>query len=427
MNYRNKANLTLLGVSIGFLISLLIQHFLGKNFYTELLMAVMEAALVGGAADWFAITAIYGKPLGVAYHTEIVPRNREKIIDSISSLVENELLSVSSLESRIDKMKLGDKITNLSDERKAYVEEKLLDASNYVVASIGNEHLKDFICDFRKKHIHKINAAELVRNAAGKVYENKSDEILDFIISSGIDFLKSENGPKYIYDIIYKIKREKTSGFLSRIGLAMMGKSENDVVDIDVLTDSVVEKAIEKIETLKEKDNSYRLNLDNAVKTYINNLDQYENEIEDIKNYITRDSNIEVLIEKLLSKTKVQIGSEEKEMTKAASYLFIILKKAFYSILNDEKAVHSIENTIKKAVVKLISSKHYVIGKMVRDTLDEFDNDKLNAFIDDKVGDDLQWIRINGSVVGSFVGLIIFLVVYFVYNPYIVPFIRGIF
>lgn len=426
MNYRNKANLTLLGVSIGFLISLIIQHFVGKNFYTELLMAVTEAALVGGAADWFAITAIYGKPLGIAYHTELVPRNREKIIESISSLVENELLSVSSLESRIGKIKLGDKIVNLSDERKAYVEEKLLEVSNYVVASIDREQLKDFICDLRKKYIHKINVTELVRDAAGKIYENKNDEILDFIINSGIDFLNSERGPKYIYDIIYKIKKEKTSGFLSKIGLAMMGKNENDVVDIDVLSDSVVEKAIEKLETLKEKDNFYRVDLDNDIKIYINNLDKYENEIEDIKSYITRDSNIEVLIEKLLSKTTMEIGSEEKEMTKAASYLFIILKKAFYSILNDEKAVHSIENTIKKAVAKLISSKHYVIGKMVRDTLDEFDNNKLNAFIDDKVGDDLQWIRINGSVVGSFVGLIIFLVVYFVYNPYIAPFIRGI-
>lgn len=427
MNYRNKANLTLLGVSIGFFISLIIQHFLGKNFYTELLMAVMEAALVGGAADWFAITAIYSKPLGVAYHTEIVPRNREKIIDSISSLVENELLSVSSLESRIDKMKLGDKIINLSDERKAYAEKKLLEVSDYIVSNISSDQLKEFICNLRKRYTHKINAAELVKNAAEKVYGNKNNEILDFIISSGVDFLKSENGPKYIHDIIYKIKKEKTSGFLSKIGLAMMGKSENDVVDIDVLTDSVVEKAIEKLETLKEKDNYYRREMDNAVKAYIDNLNQYENQIEDVKNYITRDHNVEVLIEKLLSKTTVQIGSEEIEMSKASSYLFIILKKAFYSILNDEKAVYSIENAIKKAVVKLINSKHYVIGKMVRDTLDEFDNSKLNAFIDDKVGDDLQWIRINGSVVGSFAGLVIFLIVYFIYNPYIAPFIRGIF
>lgn len=426
MNYKNKANLTLLGVSIGFLISLVIQHFLGKNFYTELLMAVMEAALVGGAADWFAITAIYSKPLGVSYHTEIVPRNREKIIESISTLVENDLLSVSSLESRIDKIKLGDKLKSLSYNKKAYIESKILDISNYIVSSIDREHFKSFICDLRKKYIHKISATDLVKNAAGNIYENKNNEILDFMINAGIDFLKSENGPKYVYDAIYKIKSEKTSGFFSRIGLAMMGKTENDVVDIDILSDAFVKKAIKKLEELKEKDNSYRNDLDNAIKDYISNIDEYENEIEELKNYITRDSNIEILIEKLFSMTTAQICDEEKEVPKIAAYLFEVLRKTFYSILNSEREITSIENVIKKAVVKLINSKHYVIGKMVRDTLDEFDNNKLNAFIDDKVGDDLQWIRINGSVVGSFVGFIIFLIVYFIYNPYIVPFIRGI-
>lgn len=427
MNYKNKANLTLIGVGIGFLIALAIQYWVGKNFYTEMLMAVMEAALVGGAADWFAITAIYSKPLGVSYHTEIVPRNREKIIDSLSNFVENDLLSVSSLESRIDKIKLGDKLNNLSDKKKAYVEQKLLDASNYFVSSIGKEHFQNFIFALREKYIYKLNASELVKSAAENIYESKNGEILNFAIDSGIGFLKSEKGIKYVYDIIYKIKQEKTSGFLSRIGLAMMGKTEDDVVDIDVLTDSFVEKAIEKLEMLKQEDDSYRKDLDNAIKNYIANINKYEGELESIKNHITRDSNVEALIEKLFSTTTIEICNKAKDISNAASYLFAIFKKIFYSILENEKAIYGIETTVKKAVIKLIDSKHYVIGKMVRDTLNEFDNDKLNAFIDDKVGDDLQWIRINGSVVGSFAGFIIFLIVYFVYNPYIAPFIRGLF
>ncbi|MFL0252344.1 DUF445 family protein [Clostridium neuense] len=427
MNYRNKANLTLLGVSIGFLFSIAIGHFFGKNFYTEMLMTIMEAALVGGAADWFAITAIYSKPLGVAYHTEIVPKNREKIIESISNFVENDLLSASSLESRIDKIKLCDRVVELSKNKKAYIEGRILQISNYIVSSVGEKNLEGFIFALREKYIYRLNTVKLIKDTSGKIYESKSNEILDFVIDIGIDFLNSEKGTQYIYDIIYKIKQEKTSGFFSRIGLAMMGKTENDVVDIDSLTAIFVEKAIEKLRELKEEDNSYRIDLHNAIKAYIDNIDKYEDELEKIKNYIVRDSNIKVLIQKLFSVTTVDICREEKESTTAALYLFEILKKVFYNVLENKKVLCSIETAVKKLVIKLIDSKHYIIGKMVRDTLNEFDNNKLNAFIDNKVGDDLQWIRINGSVVGSFIGFIIFLIVYFIYNPYIVPFIRRIF
>ena len=62
--------------------------------WLEVVAAGFEAAVVGGLADWFAVTALFRHPLGLPIpHTAIIPNRREKIIESIVSMVQNEWLS----------------------------------------------------------------------------------------------------------------------------------------------------------------------------------------------------------------------------------------------------------------------------------------------------------------------------------------------
>ena len=69
-----------------------------------------EAALIGGIADWFAVTALFKKPLGISWHTEIVPRNREQIIEKVSQMVGQELLSQDSIRTWIAGLKPADRL-----------------------------------------------------------------------------------------------------------------------------------------------------------------------------------------------------------------------------------------------------------------------------------------------------------------------------
>ena len=84
-----------------------------------------------------------------------------------------------------------------------------------------------------------------------------------------------------------------------------------------------------------------------------------------------------------------------------------------------------IDNILKEMLEKIIRSQHYLIGEIVKETLEAFTNERLNQFIEEKVGDDLQWIRINGSIVGASAGLLIYLFTNLVYSPYVVPVIHG--
>jgi len=83
----------------------------------------------------------------------------------------------------------------------------------------------------------------------------------------------------------------------------------------------------------------------------------------------------------------------------------------------DQSKQDWIEGYLKQFLSKIIDTEHRLIGQTVRDTLDEFTEERLIAFIEDKVGEDLSRIRINGSLVGAGIGALLFLLLHGVYDP----------
>jgi uncharacterized membrane-anchored protein YjiN (DUF445 family) len=81
---------------------------------------------------------------------------------------------------------------------------------------------------------------------------------------------------------------------------------------------------------------------------------------------------------------------------------------------NSREDQAALDAYVKKALTGIIEENHSFIGSMVRQKLDKFSNDMLVELIEDKAGDDLQIIRINGSVVGGLVGLAIFLLTFWI-------------
>ncbi|MDD4297106.1 MAG: DUF445 family protein [Eubacteriales bacterium] len=96
-NNKTRADILLAAVFILFAAATLLKYLYKESFFAGLLAFTFEAALVGGIADWFAVTALFKKPLGFPWHTAIIPNNRDSIIKSVSDLVSNELLSTEAI------------------------------------------------------------------------------------------------------------------------------------------------------------------------------------------------------------------------------------------------------------------------------------------------------------------------------------------
>jgi uncharacterized membrane-anchored protein YjiN (DUF445 family) len=134
-----KASITLCFSVIGLFISALFYD----SFAGAMLTACFAAAMIGGIADWFAVNALFRKPLGIRYKTEILPRKREKIFNDIVDMVQNTLLSKENIKKQLGRYSMPHLILR------------------YLEQNHGKEDLKILISQIFKDAISKINPGEL--------------------------------------------------------------------------------------------------------------------------------------------------------------------------------------------------------------------------------------------------------------------------
>ena len=81
-------------------------HFPEGNVFADGFLFVAEAALVGGMADWFAVTALFEKPLGFPWHTAILPKRREQFINASVAMIQKQFFSKRNMISHVEKLHL---------------------------------------------------------------------------------------------------------------------------------------------------------------------------------------------------------------------------------------------------------------------------------------------------------------------------------
>ena len=101
MDRFNRADKTLCVLFVCFLVVLALRTLYPQYIIFELLLFCSEASLVGGIADWFAVTALFKKPLGFPFHTAILPSRRDAFINSCVRMLQTEFLSKRKIYRRI--------------------------------------------------------------------------------------------------------------------------------------------------------------------------------------------------------------------------------------------------------------------------------------------------------------------------------------
>jgi len=111
MSYRQRANSILVLSFFCFGLVFFWWYTHENGFWEELVFFVVQSALIGSIADWFAVTALFDKPLGVPYHTELIYNHREQLINAMTTVVSEKLLKPHMWEEKLDKFSLTSKIS----------------------------------------------------------------------------------------------------------------------------------------------------------------------------------------------------------------------------------------------------------------------------------------------------------------------------
>lgn len=370
-------------------------------FKIPMLQAFSEAAMVGGIADWFAVVALFRHPLGIPiWHTAIIPTKKNEIGENLGNFVSEEFLNREKLEIKIDEFNFATKASEwLSHDENANKIANLVVVNVIpgVLRTIKDEDIKHFIQVQFKEKLEGINFGEWVALALEPLQKgNVKDELLTNVLN--VMSVELSNNK----DLIRKKVKESTP-FLS-FGLAdksitegvfngladFLNEAKKPGSDIRIKIDEYVYNFLDKVKNSEEM----RIKINNMILSFAGKkeVQDYINGIwDEIKLSITND------IEK----------GDESSIKKNISGL---IQGFGNGIKEDPVMIDKINNFIKNDLLSILLNNKKVIGDLISSTVKSWDGKEVSEKLELEIGKDLQYIRINGTLVGGLIGLIIYAV-----------------
>lgn len=406
-----KATVTLALVSAGFLAS----YPFSNGVWGGLATSGFEAAMVGGLADWFAVTALFRKPLGIPYRTALIPRNRERIFNALADMVENELLTKENIKKALDNHDISSVVLHFMEDHggKEVANEVTGTLVNNLINNINTEELGQVIGSIIKDRLAETDISPLLAASCEWLVEHGYDDtIMDFIIQQ----LAVLAGHPQIKELLTGLFLEALEAYergLSRRILfnQLLNFSPAQIAQV------VQDKMVEQIDRIRYSDHPLRQKAKKWMRKTIDRMKddaEFKLAIEDWK-------------QKQLARVDINnmIANAIRELVRAASSNGILeisvrerIKRHVDKLLADF-AVDTGERTkvdrlVKNVLGTWLDVYHKEIGLMVRSSLNQFSNEMLSEFLEQRVGNDLQMIRINGSVVGGLAGMLIYLLTFWI-------------
>ncbi len=390
----NKADKTLMLAATLFLFFLALNIEFKGNIFAEGLLFISEAALVGGIADWFAVTAIFKKPFGFPYHTALLPKRRKELIEATTMMVEQEFFSRKKIISHLKKFEVFSYMIDLLKSNK--VKEDFL---KQII-----EKLKDLKENNKELTINSLKekSPQMILNLLSDLKKSGEDRKLLVEFSLYLkEQAKTEAAKEAIYNYFKEFENKVVENELNFF-LNMAAKSFG-VVNLEEGAEIFQEKLAAFFEDVSKNEKTQD-DILNLIHEKANNFLTSEEYFNDRQKFITEifaTLSLEKNVENILNNTV------DNELIK---FLNIEYDGMINLIENDLHIRNIFEHLIYDMVARSALYAQGKMGEIVNDAIGTLTDEELNRIVYEKVEDDLLWIRMNGSIVGSVVGAVLFVV-----------------
>ncbi|PHE69827.1 DUF445 domain-containing protein [Bacillus wiedmannii] len=376
----------------------------------EIIQGGFEAGLVGGLADWFAVTALFRHPMGIPIpHTALLPKNRKRVTKGLIHTLENEWLTKESITNKVTEMQLAQMVLQIAERemQSDAVKKGIVTIAEKAIVSIDTEKLAVIIEKELKTYLHTINTSNILQVLVDQLVVQEYDEkTLDYILVKVKDWTAQDEARYQLGSLGMKaMENIKVDGFLQ-----FTLKSFMNIVDEDKIGGILQKFIISNINSLQDADNSTRQLILSKIRQEIINVKENEALLQELENWKEKwianwdaTDKIKEMLEQVQQRAITFVKNEEF----TDKYGIPFLQTQMNKIKEDEQTVKKIEEWLQKQVVTLVEKNHSRIGKLVQENLDKLDDKTLIEMIENNVGKDLQWIRVNGAVCGFMIGLVL--------------------
>jgi uncharacterized membrane-anchored protein YjiN (DUF445 family) len=405
------ATTSLLVMAVGFITTLVISRVAWRdNSWILVLLSGFEAGLVGGIADWFAVTALFRHPFGLPIpHTAILPGNRNRITQALVSMVENDLLNKKSILKKVQDLDVARRILETAEKNlhTEAVKSILTQVLRSMTAALPEEEILATSSKLIHRYLERADIGVLVKVLADEGLSRHYDEAaFNLLLEKAEDSLSTEKVRQDIGVMAADAIRTMPMTGLMKLSVpaiaGIMGEQKIGKLMQDFL--------LSLVKDMRNPENQNRAAIMSSLhevvaklhqnKDVLDKLDAYRQDFlagHDLDDYIRHGL---VQAREGLLRLIDDAGTMEGRIV---PFLESILSRAS----QDEDMIMKLETFIDAQLSNFIDSHHESIGRLVRENIDRFDTVTLIRMIEEKVGNDLQWIRVNGAICGFAVGIVL--------------------
>ena len=396
MQKKNKANLALGLSAAGFLGTFA----LPGGFVAGMVHHGFLAATIGGLADWFAVTAIFRRPLGISYRTDILRRNRPRIMEALVTYTSDDLLSTENIMAVLEKQDTAQLLTAYFIHRggRERVQQVMDEVLLKVVNDLDTEKIAAELAPAIRQGLNSFALENILPDVLQQLAQKKHlERLLESLAAIGGQVLESPALQQALLEHIRILRESYERDSAGRaFVLASMGLSDEKILRLLI---GRIKDRMAKVQQAGLAENS---DLQRGLSAMLYSLSQDErlrDLLKDRKDKLLEQVDLAGLIARWLEGNIK--GDNPFWLPQIHAYVDRLIDKFIGSAPLQAKFDKAVKEFLRTELVK----HHDLIPGLIREHLNGLSDDELVTFVEDKVQDDLQMIRINGSVVGALVGM----------------------
>ena len=392
-------------IATGLLVLAAIVYVVSEKLDYYYLSAFSEAAMVGALADWFAVVALFRRPLDLPIpHTAIIPRNKGRIARGLSEFIQQNFLSSAAVVQRIAEFRPADSLCRwlLKAENVDTVADYATRFVAYALTAVDDERVRRFLQRNVTGLLRNADVASAAAQILDILTENKRHHaLLDAALNALDDLLAKEETRRYI-----AVEVGKSAPLLKRI-------SDWFQLQLDERAAlKIAEAAIAKVHEVREdRDHELRQRFDEFVARFIARLKNdpsLREKAEAVRNEILENPALGDYIGGLWQEFRVWLGADLQRASSVTRQRVAGMVRAFGERLEADREIRQwIDEQILTAIPPLVDEHRAKIGRFIEDQINGWQEKKLVDELERHIGPDLQYIRVNGTLVGGLAGLAI--------------------
>ena len=375
------------------------KYFQGVHPAIGFVRAFAEAAMVGGLADWFAVTALFRHPMGLPIpHTAIIPRNKNRIGDTLARFLLTNFLLPRLIARKMQTVDVAGAVGKFLSEPGEGGGRLRLGASRIIADGLGaldQQRLGGIVKSVIADRLRELDVAPLLGQALqAALAEGRHQPLLDAMVKWGSKTLELNE------HLIHQMVHDNSNAIVRFTGL---DESISNRI-VAGLSKLLSEMAVDETHPL-------RIRVEEGLAKMALDL-QHDPEVKakvaKVRDELLENKAVKRWLDGLWEQGRTALLKAARNPDTMLAGRIGELVTQFGAMLGEDAGIkRTLNRYARRAVVGVVDSYGETALRLVSDTIRGWDAKTITDRLENAVGDDLQYIRINGTLVGGLVGVLI--------------------